>query len=584
MDKEVFIMKKTMEKIRHLDEYLEKKYHVHLDDIIKKNVNEMKEDNLDDMTLKEIADIFYLDMNILKDDDQELPHDEYLKVDELKIRLHQGDYVNEIEKNRNKNVIRKNISLLSKDMRKKLLINTILSMIPFLFIVIYAISTSVVNSLQTLSTYRDEDTLSESQLKIENEMLEKDKDGNTHFVNVKVGVSMEGIHNISSANSSYDATLTTTFDFDQIEYFKMYYYKSKGFEFDEKGIYSDEDFLADNFCFDSEGTGYLPYKDNIPDILQFNFDNNDHMSSGNTPESVSTIYLEQLKAYPGEKSSNVFTDKNDEFRIGNGKITADTLEYQDKGTAYYDEKTKSYRYSQRLHFQATINKTFDSPRYPLDSSQFKIYIQPTRTSSYVRYVPDTETSGYSTYFSMSNGYRLIKENNGIKNFNVKLNYYQDKDLDHSSATYNQNVIKTQLEVTIRANKHGIATYLNSFLNIIAVAIWLILAFYNQSFNKDDSMGMIGTGFFSAISAILLGLSSVGIANTFSLLTFVNIFTLAMVLIMGFEIIKYRRYVKLADANMIAYSTAKMRILFYFLAVCSILIYILIPALSYIWIL
>lgn len=112
---------------------------------------------------------------------------------------------------------------------------------------------------------------------------------------------------------------------------------------------------------------------------------------------------------------------------------------------------------------------------------------------------------------------------------------------------------------MRANKHGISTYLNSFLNIIAVAIWLILTFYNQSFNKDDSMSMIGTEFFSAISAILLGLSTIVIANTFSLLTFVNTFTLVMVLIMGFEIITARRYNKLDNASLIAYSSVKMRV-------------------------
>lgn len=70
--------------------------------------------------------------------------------------------------------------------------------------------------------------------------------------------------------------------------------------------------------------------------------------------------------------------------------------------------------------------------------------------------------------------------------------------------------------------------------------------------------MIGTGFFFAISAILLRLSIVSIANTFSLLTFVNVFTLVMVLIMGFEIITTRRYNKLDNMSLIAYSSVRMR--------------------------
>ena len=579
-------MNNIKDKIKHLNEYLEKNYHVSILDVLKISedelTNKLKEKNLE--TIKKIADIFYLESEILLNDEEELPHDDHLKVDELLIQIRQGNYVNETENKKNKNVIKRNFNLLDKKLKTKLVRNLVLCFIPLLAIVIYAFTSSITNVVETIDTYSNGDVLSSSQQEIENELLENDKKEEQHFANVKVGVSLENIQNISSSNSNYTATLVTSFDFDQIEYFKMYYYKNKNVEFNSNKFYTDDDFLADNFCFNSDNTSYLPYKDNIPDILQFNFEENKHMSSSVLPQSISTIYLEQLKAYPGEKSSNVFTDKNDEFRIGNGRISADSLEFQDKGTPYFDSKTNSYRYSQRLHFQAVINKTFDSPRYPLDSAQFKIYIQPTRSSSYVRYVADSEASGYSTYFSIGNGYRLIKEKNGMKNFNIKLNYYKDKDIDHSSSTFNQDIIKTQIEIVVRANKHGISVYLNSFLNIIAVAIWLILAFYNQSFNKDDSMSMIGTGFFSAISAILLGLSTVGIANTFSLLTFVNVFTLVMVLVMGFEVIKARRYNKLGNASLIAYSTVKMRVLFYFLAICSILIYIIIPAISYIWLL
>ena len=579
-------MNNIKDKIKHLNEYLEKNYHISILDVLKISedelTNKLKEKNLE--TIKKIADIFYLESEILLNDEEELPHDDHLKVDELLIQIHQGNYVNETENKKNKNVIKRNFNLLDKKLKTKLVRNLVLCFIPLLAIVIYAFTSSITNVVETIDTYSSGDVLSSSQQEIENELLENDKKEEQHFANVKVGVSLENIQNISSSNSNYTATLVTSFDFDQIEYFKMYYYKNKNVEFNSNKFYTDDDFLADNFCFNSDNTSYLPYKDNIPDILQFNFEKNKHMSSSVLPQSISTIYLEQLKAYPGEKSSNVFTDKNDEFRIGNGRISADSLEFQDKGTPYFDSKTNSYRYSQRLHFQAVINKTFDSPRYPLDSAQFKIYIQPTRSSSYVRYVADSEASGYSTYFSIGNGYRLIKEKNGMKNFNIKLNYYKDKDIDHSSSTFNQDIIKTQIEIVVRANKHGISVYLNSFLNIIAVAIWLILAFYNQSFNKDDSMSMIGTGFFSAISAILLGLSTVGIANTFSLLTFVNVFTLVMVLVMGFEVIKARRYNKLGNASLIAYSTVKMRVLFYFLAICSILIYIVIPAISYIWLL
>lgn len=567
------------EKIKHLNQFIKSKYKVNLYDVLnidEKTFEEKTNNNtLDSDTLEKICGIFYLNYDEFIDDNIDLPHDDHLRVDELLIKINQGNYVNDIGKVSNKNVIKRNFLLLNNKLKKKLIINVIIALIPFLALVIYALVSTITNVCDTLSSYKDNGITKEQQ-ELKDEMEKKD---NT-YANVKTGVILESIKSISSSTSSFDTTLSLYFDFDQIEYFNMYYMKVKGVSFNQDNFYTEEDFLSDNFCFDSNVESYLPYKDNIPDILQFNFEANTHMSKSNTPISVSTIYLEQKKAYPGEKSSNIYTDKNDEFRIGNGKIKSDSLEYQDYGTSYFDSKTNSYRYYQKVHFTATINKTFDSPRYPLDSAQFKIYIQPTKDSKYVRYIADESIT--STYFSIGNGYRLIKEKENIKNFNVSLNYYKEKDLDHASSTYGENIIKTQLEVVVRANKHGFAIYLNSFLNIIAVAIWLILAFYNQSFNKTDSMSMIGTGFFSAISAILLGLSTVGLANTNSLLTYVNIFTLLMVLVIGFESIKAKRYTKLEDASMIAYSNCKMRILFYTILVCSILVYILIPAISYIW--
>ncbi len=577
---------KLNQKIKHLNEYLKSNYKVELHDILSLDKDTfdalVKDNKLDEDQLKKISGIFYLNYEDLISDELDLPHDDHLSVDELLIKINQGSYINTLGKNSNKHVIKRNFLLLSKPLKKRLIGNVILALIPFLFIVIYALTSSLVNVSETLLSYKQGDTLTNEQLNLKQEM---EKETNVKYANVKVGVTLENISSISSSTSSFNATLSTYFDFDQKEYFLMYYYKVKGEDFNKDGLYSDEDFLQDNFCFDSTNNSYLPYKDNIPDILQFNFDlsGDKKIDKNNKPISVSTIYQECIKAYPGEKSSNIYTDKNDEFRIGNGKLTSDSLEYQERGNAYYDEETKSYRYYQKVHYSATINKTFDSPRYPLDSAQFKIYIQPTRSSQYIRYIAD-DTSGFSTYFSIGNGYRLIKETNDIKNFNVKLNYYTEKDVDHSSSSYGKDIIKTQLEIVVRANKHGISVYLNSFLNIIAVAVWLTLAFYNQSFNKDDSMSMIGTGFFSAISAILLGLSTVGSANTDSLLTYVNIFTLLMVLVIGFESIKAKRYNKIQDASMIAYSNCKMRILFYAIAICSLLIYFLVPAISYIWLL
>lgn len=578
-------------KIQILDSYLEKKYHISISKAI-----EMDEDRFhsllddgiqnDEDTLKKIADIFYLDVSVLKDDSLELPHEDSLQIDEVYVSLKQGSYANEVGRKKDKNFLKRNYSALDKGQKKKLWINLSLSALPFLAFVIYSLTSISINRAETLEQYRNGDSLSSEQQKIKDELKQNTQ---ATYAKVKIGSVVENINNISTANSNYEVTMTTRFDFDQMEYHKMWWKMQKGVSFNSNSFYSEEELLMDNYCFNSDNTGALAYSDNIPDVLQFNFENTDgsqkHLKASDgsleDPTSISTLYLEEVASYPAEKSSNVYADKNDEFSIGNGRIASDSLEYLERGKAYYDETSKSYRYFQKTHYTATINKTFDSPRYPLDSAQFHIYIQPTRNSDYIRYEVDDSFCGYSTYFSISNGYRLLKEQDGIKNLTMKLNYYEDVDRDSPSSTYEKKQIKTQYEIIVRANKVGFTVYLNSFLNIIAVAIWLILAFFNQSFNKEDSLSMIGTGLFSAISAILLGFSMVSNANFFSLQSIINIFTLGMVLLMGYESISCRRSVKMNDVRIVAYRSVRMRILFYFLVGCSLVMYFLLPFLAYI---
>ncbi len=579
-------MNDCSKKIEHLNSFLLEKERISIADILKLSEEDLakkiENDSFNENELEKICSLFYLDLETLKNDGKEIPEDHLLQIDETILSASKGDYHNEIGKKKMGNVIKKNYGILDKKTKKKLWINFILSCVPFLAFLLYSFITVIANDVSTLNTYRTGDSLSESQQKIANSLAIK---GDTlQYVDVNVGAQLESIDDVSVSNSSYTVTMVTCFDFDQADFHSMWWLKEKGEIFNKNGFYNAADLLQDEYCFDKDGTSFLKYSDNIPDIFQFNFEEGKHLSEAGDPISVSTLYEAERAAYPGEKSSNVYTDKNDEFRIGNGKITPDSLEYQDRGTAYYDKESKSYRFSQKLHFQAQIGKTFDSPRFPLDSAQFHIYIQPIRTTDYIRYVPSSEMSGMSTYFKIGGGYRLIKEGNGIKNFVTKLNYYQDMDLDPSSLTYQKQITKTQFEIIVRANKSGFAIFLNSFLNIIAVAVWLILAFFNQSYNREDSLGMIGTGFFSAISAILLGFSLVSNANMVSILSIVNVFTLCMVLLMGYESLASKHASKLGNASLLAYRRVKMRLLFYFFVICSILMYIVLPAISYLWIL
>jgi len=226
-------------------------------------------------------------------------------------------------------------------------------------------------------------------------------------------------------------------------------------------------------------------------------------------------------------------------------------------------------------------------RYPLESVQFKMYILPIMDANYCRYRPDrSETSsgerisGFSPYFAVTNGYRPIRETGGIKNFSLRVNYY--KDMNNDPAITFEHAMRTQLEIIVRANRAGLSLFLQAFINLFSVVIWIIIAFYSQSYTGEDSIGMLGTGLFGAISSMLVGISMVSDAGIFSIITMINIFTLAVIMIMTYQSIAAKRAAVRKDKVLIAYNGIKLRILFYVLTLCTITMFGILPAISYMW--
>lgn len=255
----------------------------------------------------------------------------------------------------------------------------------------------------------------------------------------------------------------------------MFYRFDKGEEFNADNFYTNEDLLADNYTPSDDGSSdvYLEYSDNIPDIIQFNFMDGVHPSDkSNKPISLSTLYKDRERAaFPGEQQSNNFSNNNSEFFIGNGAFVPDSIEVREKGRTYRGEDG-SFRFFQKIHFDAKIEKTFDSPRYPLDSVQFHIYIQPNRSSDYVRYnlvdkvLIDNEIvafNGFSSSFSMTNGYRRISSSGSIKDLTTRILYYA---VNEESTLKNEDksnwIIKSELEIVVRANKSGMSSFIQGF--------------------------------------------------------------------------------------------------------------------------
>ena len=83
------------EKIKHLNQFIKSKYKVNLYDVLnidEKTFEEKTNNNtLDCDTLEKICGIFYLNYDEFIDDNIDLPHDDHLRVDELLIKINQGN-------------------------------------------------------------------------------------------------------------------------------------------------------------------------------------------------------------------------------------------------------------------------------------------------------------------------------------------------------------------------------------------------------------------------------------------------------------------------------------------------------------
>ena len=526
--------------------------------------------------LSRLSAYFSISISVLTDDEKELP--EALNIDESLSVILKDEEKEDLEMRRHKHYIALNWGMLNHKRRIKLIASTLFIMIPLLLFMAYSIWTVSTEKRDKYkeyiegsdegyiyNIYSDEQRLFHDKL----ESTSKDNKEDAHYTTVKVGTVLEKMKNINSSSSSYETRMELYFKFDKDEFRETFRHYARS-------VLADQiinDYYRENPA--EKRTLEINYKEWIDSHEEF---------------FSSWIEMHDSEYYPGEASSNVLVEKNTMFDIGNGEIIADsygTIKDLEE-VQYVDEngKLRTMCY-QKVKFNGLFEKGFDSARYPLDSIQFKMYITPTMDAEYIRYVPDRDRdsagrriSGFAPYFSLANGYRLIKEDSGMKNFMLRINYL--KAINNDPAIEYNSTYKTQLEIIVRANRQGISLFLKAFINLFSVVIWIMIAFYSQAFTGEDSIGMLGTGLFGVISSMLVGLSMVSDAGIFSLATMINIFTLAVIMIMTYQSIAAKRARLHNNRALIIYNGIKLRILFYILSVATVVMFFILPSISYMW--
>ena len=573
--------RKTIEKLKALADFLLSTQGISLARAISENPSKMDEilSGKEEVTVKlcsKVASYFFIPLDILLDDEKDLPPFDKIQLDEDFVSIQRNDVENDIERQKQKHFISRSWKMIGYKKRVKLVLSILLIVVPIVAYIAFCFSEVAFERFDDVRKYREGsngvtyDYTDEFQSKYHDDLEETSRKNNpdAHYVEVTVGAVLERIKNISPSTSSYEARMQLYFKFDKDEFRSMF------------AVYA-ENVLLDQIIDDY----YAENNETRPENIVFSSWLEDHRGYFNL-----WVETHDHEYYPGETPSNVLTDKNTMFVIGNGEFVPDSLgtikELEE--VQYYDEngslRTMCY---QKIRFNASFEKAFDSVRYPLDSVQFKMYILPVMDAEYMRYVPDTSTdsdgtlvSGFTPYFSLTSGYRLIEESEDIKNFAQRINYYVDTNND--PAIDYEDSVRTQLEIIVRANRSGMSLFLQAFINLFSVVIWIIIAFYSQSYTGEDSVGMLGTGLFGVISSMLVGLSMVSDAGIFSLITMINIFTLAVIMIMTYQAIAAKRAQVRKDKVLIAYNGIKLRILFVVLTVATVAMFVIIPCVAYMW--
>ena len=246
--------------------------------------------------------------------------------------------------------------------------------------------------------------------------------------------------------------------------------------------------------------------------------------------------------YPGET-----------FIIGNGNQNRKVLleEYHENGTHY-----------QQYRISATVEKHFDTTRYPLESHQLKIYIEADQDMSEIYYIADLEHSALSPYLSLS-GFDILNFDVGLylNEYNSNMGHPALEDKGFEGKKTFEYVFVT------RVNRAGYGLFLKAFLSLLAILLWVCISLYNCAYNQNDAMGAINTGIFGVVSSMIVGMNLLSDARGGGLIEYINFFSLTMILIITVYVIRINRF--RAQRVQEAFVTAYAKSLFWSASVLSI---------------
>lgn len=230
----------------------------------------------------------------------------------------------------------------------------------------------------------------------------------------------------------------------------------------------------------------------------------------------STFDVVILAGFRWENDSSLDFSKDSTINFYRGQV---------KDTQVKDSSVTDGTYYQMVRYEISINKQFWTPRFPLESHQLRIYMEPAKTVRDIVLEPDKDSSYISENIGVT-GYNTTRFDveQVIQHFDTGLLNPDYDSFDRGSDTY-----ITEVMTAVEVNRDGFGLYFKCFIALYGTMAWILLCLYICTYRRVDPLGMVGAAFFGAVSNIMVGANLVSESLSLGLLEYMNVFGICVIL-------------------------------------------------------
>lgn len=245
----------------------------------------------------------------------------------------------------------------------------------------------------------------------------------------------------------------------------------------------------------------------------------------------------------------------DDFRIYKGTINKKEV---------LDERYEDGKNYQLVSVDVTISKNYHTRRFPLESHQFKYYIECNEPIEEVVFVADKENSGFNEHLTIT-GFEF-------KRFGMNTTSYT-YDSTHGDPHATDTQTTSEVVAAFEIDRADFGLYLKCFIALYATLIWILISLFVCTYHHVDPLSMVPGALFGAVGNIVIGTNLLPDSTGAGLLEYGNIYGVLMILAATAAIISINRVRGLQDAR---YSKYYGRFLFYVITAFVIIGEILLP--------